>query len=69
MLKIKYILRLHYQVDLSARQIARSLNVSRSVVSKYLIRERGGQLSWPLPSELAPGFNILCSSYYTKVAG
>lgn len=48
-LKLKDILRLHYQAHLSTRQIARSLNVSRSVVSKYLIRARGAQLQWPLP--------------------
>jgi len=48
-LKLKDILRLHYQAQLSTRQIARSLNVSRSVVSKYLIRARGAQLQWPLP--------------------
>jgi len=48
-LKLKDILRLHYQAQLSTRQIARSLNVSSSVVSKYLIRARGAQLHWPLP--------------------
>jgi len=48
-LKLKDILRLHYQAQLSTRQIARSLNVSSSVVSKYLIRARGAQLYWPLP--------------------
>lgn len=51
-LKLKDILRLHYQAHLSTRQIARSLNVSRSVVSKYLIRARGAQLQWPLPPEM-----------------
>ena len=48
-LKLKDILRLHYQAQLSTRQIARSLNVSSSVVSKHLIRARGAQLHWPLP--------------------
>jgi len=48
-LKLKDILRLHYQAKLSTRQIALSLNVSRGVVSKYLIRARDAQLQWPLP--------------------
>ena len=51
-LRLKDILRLHYQAHLSTRQIARSLNVSRSVVSKYLIRARGAQLQWPLPPDI-----------------
>lgn len=51
-LRLKDILRLHYQAHLSTRQIARSLNLSRSVVSKYLIRARGAQLQWPLPSDM-----------------
>lgn len=52
MLKLRDILRLHYQAHLSTRQIARSLNLSSSVVSKYLVRARRAQLQWPLPPEI-----------------
>jgi DNA-binding transcriptional regulator LsrR (DeoR family) len=51
MLKLKEILRLHHEAQLSTRQIGRSLNLSRSVVSKYLVRARGAQIGWPLPEE------------------
>jgi transposase len=48
MRKIKEILRLKYEVGLSARQIARSCSVSRSTVSEYLSRASAAGLSWPL---------------------
>ena len=51
-LRLKEILRLHYQAQLSTRQIARSLHLSRSVVSKYLIRARCAELQWPLPPDV-----------------
>ncbi len=50
MLKLKDILRLHYEAQLSSRKIALSLNLSRSAVSKYLVRATNAQLSWPLPA-------------------
>lgn len=51
MLVIKEILRLKYEAQLSGRQIARSLQLSVGVVSKYLRRAQAQQLSWPLPAE------------------
>jgi len=52
-LRLKDILRLHHEAQLSTRQIARSLNLSSSVVSKYLVRARDAQVSWPLPPDLS----------------
>jgi transposase len=48
MLKLKEILRLRYEANLSLRQIARSLNLSLGVVSKYVQRAEAAQLTWPL---------------------
>ena len=50
MLAIKEILRLKYEARLSQRQIARSLQLSVGVVSKYLRRAQTQQISWPLPA-------------------
>ena len=52
MRKIREVLRLRYELKLSARQIARSCNTARSTVSDYLFRARNAGLSWPLPPEL-----------------
>ena len=52
-LRLKDMLRLHYQARLSQRQIARSLGSSVGVVSKYLTRARLAGLSWPLPEGLS----------------
>lgn len=52
MRKIREVLRLNHDLKLSARQIARSCNISRSTVSDYLFRARNAGLSWPLPPEL-----------------
>jgi Sigma-70, region 4. len=52
MRKLKEILRLKYGLGLSHRQIARSLVISPSVVSRYA--NRAAQLGikqWPLPDE------------------
>lgn len=52
MRKIKEALRLKYQCDLSRRQIAHSLNVSRSTVAQYLYRAEKAGISWPLAEDL-----------------
>jgi transposase len=52
MRKIKEVLRLHYERGLSAREIARSLDVGRGTIGNYLDRAQRVGLSWPLPSEL-----------------
>jgi transposase len=52
MYKIKQILRLSYEVKLSQRQIAKSLNLSSGVVNKYLQFAAAKGLGWPLPEEI-----------------
>ena len=52
MRKIREVLRLRFDLRLSARQIAKSCNIARSTVSDYLFRARNAGLSWPLPAEL-----------------
>ena len=47
MRKIKEVLRLKYDCGLSAREIARSCQVSRSTVADYLMRARAAGISWP----------------------
>ena len=50
--KIKEVLRLHHEKGLSTRQIAKSLDISRSTIREYLDRVQQAGLGWPLPSEL-----------------
>jgi len=50
--KIKEVLRLHYEKSFSTRQIAKSLEISRSTIRDYLDRAQRAGLGWPLPSEL-----------------
>jgi transposase len=52
MRKIKEVLRLHQEVGLSERQIAKSCDISRSTVKEYLHRAQRTGLSWPLPPDL-----------------
>jgi transposase len=52
MRKIKEVLRLTYQCGLSRRQVAHSLNVSRSTVADYLWRAEQAGIGWPLPEDL-----------------
>jgi len=49
MRKIHEILRLHFDCNLSHRQIASSCSVSRGTVSDYIYRAHAAGLSWPLP--------------------
>jgi transposase len=52
MLKIKQLLRLHFEAKLTNRQIAGSLSLSVGVVNKYINKALSINLSWPLPPEL-----------------
>lgn len=52
MRKIREVLRLKYECQLSNAKIAQSCNISRESVRKYLMRARAAQLQWPLPNEL-----------------
>lgn len=49
--RTKEILRLSYELHLSSRQIARSLNVARTV-GDLLRRAQAAGLAWPLPDDL-----------------
>jgi len=51
--KIKEVLRLSYRGELSARQVAQSLNISRSAVKEYQQRANRAGLAWPLPDTLS----------------
>lgn len=50
MRKTREVLRLHYELKLGQRQIARSACLSQSTVHDYLQRFAASGLSWPLPS-------------------
>ena len=52
MRKIKEVLRLHCEKGISARQIAKSLDISRSTIREYLDRAKRAGVSWPIPSGL-----------------
>ena len=52
MRKIREILRLRFEAGLSARQVAKSCNVSHSTVIQYENRAREAGLSWPLAQEM-----------------
>src|SRR4030042_1359149 len=52
MRKIKEVLRLKYDCNLSDRQIARSCQVSRSTIADYIMKARAAGLTWPEAAEL-----------------
>jgi hypothetical protein len=52
MRKIKEVLRLKWDKDLSNRQIARACRIGRPTVKEYLRRAAEAGLAWPLPSGL-----------------
>lgn len=52
MRKIRDVLRLKFEHDLSTRRIAQSCNISRSTVRDYLRRFKDASLSWPLPDDI-----------------
>jgi transposase len=49
MRKLKEVLRLHYEVRLGQREIARSVQVAQSTIHEYLSRAQKAGLGWPLP--------------------
>jgi len=51
MRKIKEVLRLHFEHQQSARQIAKSCGIARSTVKEYLDRAQKTGIPWPLPAE------------------
>ena len=50
--KIKDVLRMHFKLKLSHRQIVRALSVSRAGVRVSIERARAAGLSWPLPEAM-----------------
>ena len=53
MRKIREVLRLKFELDLSERQISKSTQISRATIGDYLRRYAVSGLSWPLPAALA----------------
>ncbi len=53
MRKLNEILRMHFENNLSIRQISRSVRVSVGTVSNYLRLFREAGLQWPLPESLS----------------
>jgi transposase len=51
MRKIKEILRLHFELQLGQRDIARAAQVSQSTVHSYIARATAAALPWPLPAD------------------
>ena len=52
MRRIKEVLRLHFEHQQSARQIAHSCDIARSTVKEYLHRAEQAKVIWPLSGEL-----------------
>jgi transposase len=53
MRKIKDVLRLHFELGLTTREIGRSLNISHNSAKRYLQRARSAGVGWPLPADLS----------------
>ena len=64
MRKIKTLLRLHFECNLSQHKIAKSLSLSVGVVNKYLQMAKKLNLCWPLPQQLDD--EKLLNSYLTS---
>ena len=64
MRKIKTLLRLHFECNLSQHKIAKSLSLSVGVVNKYPQKAKNLNLSWPLPQQLDD--EKLLNSYLTS---
>jgi hypothetical protein len=52
MRKIKEVIRLKFEADLSHERIAAATGVSKGAVTKYLQRARDVGLGWPLPTAI-----------------
>jgi transposase len=52
MRKIREVLRLKFECDLTNRQIAKSASIARSTVGDYVHRAKAARLSWPLPDDM-----------------
>ena len=52
MRKLREALRLHFELGLSSRSIAKSCQASPSTVQGYLLRAKVAKLTWPLPAEM-----------------
>jgi len=52
MRKVKEVLRLYHEKNLSTREIAQSLGIGRSTVHDYLDRAQKAGFGWPLPPDL-----------------
>ena len=52
MRKVREVLRLTYACGMSARLVARSLGIGRTVVSEYIRRAGAIGITWPVPAEL-----------------
>jgi len=71
MRKIKEVLRLKFEADLSHDRIAAATGVSKGAATKYVRRAREVGLGWPLPAaavragttdRLSAGFELLASA-------
>jgi len=51
MRKIKEVLRLHYELNLGQRMIARGCSIGLGTVNDYLARAERANLQWPLPDD------------------
>lgn len=52
MRKIRDVLRLTFENNMSYRMIGKAVGISRKAVADYLLRASNANLSWPLPEEL-----------------
>ena len=52
MRKIRELLRLHFDLKMSQRNIARSLGIAHPTVSDYIVRAENAGLVWPLPEAM-----------------
>ena len=52
MRKIKEVIRLKFEADLSHERIAAATGISKGAITKYLWRAREAELGWPLPAAM-----------------
>ena len=68
MRKIKQVLRLHFEAQVSGREIARLLSISRDSAHDYVIRAKSAGLSWPLPEPYDNDEALLEARLFPSVA-